>query len=86
MDDELNILPISSLINEIVPIESLEKTLENKIAKDLQDFKENIKEKPLIGPIIKIAKTLDQAKAILSFIESLTDKNFRYTVALTAAR
>lgn len=54
--------------------------------KDLELLKTDMKENQLIGKLISISKTLDQAKAIMVLTEALTNKNFRYTVALTAAR
>jgi len=39
-----------------------------------------------VGPLVNIAKTLDQAKAIMAFIDAITEKNLRYTISLTAGR
>ena len=75
MDDELNILPISSSINEIAPINSNQ--IDEKITKELQDLKVQLESNSLLGPLIKIAKTLDQAKALMVFVESISEKNFR---------
>lgn len=36
--------------------------------------------------MVSTAKTLDQAKAVLTFIEAIADKSLRNTVSLTAAR
>jgi hypothetical protein len=33
-----------------------------------------------------MARTLDQAKAVMTFIDAVTEKNLRYTVSLTAGR
>jgi N-acetyltransferase 10 len=38
------------------------------------------------GSIVSQAKTLDQAKAVLKFIDSISEKTLRSTVTLTAAR
>lgn len=40
----------------------------------------------LAGSIVSQAKTLDQAKAVLKFIDSISEKTLRSTVTLTAAR
>lgn len=58
MDDELNILPISSLINDIKQ-ESAENSLDNKMNAELINLKEQLKSSELIGPLVNIAKTLD---------------------------
>ncbi len=39
-----------------------------------------------VGSIVSQAKTLDQAKAVLKFIDSISEKTLRSTVTLTAAR
>lgn len=84
MDDELNILPISNSVKEITPIPH--NISDEKIVKELQDLKTELSNNSLVGPLIKIAKTLDQAKALMMFIESISEKNFRCTVSLTAGR
>jgi len=60
--------------------------MEFKLNKELKEFKEKVKEKPVIGALVNLAKTLDQAKTLLTFLETLTEKNFRYAIALTASR
>lgn len=42
-------------------------------------------EKPL-GELLKLAKTIDQAKAIVTFVEAIAEKTLSSTVTLTAAR
>ena len=84
MDDELNVLPISSYINEITPV--LNNQIDEKINKELQDLKTQLENNNVLGPLIKISKTLDQAKALMVFVESISEKNFRCTVSLTAGR
>ncbi len=39
-----------------------------------------------IGSLVNLAKTIDQAKALLVFTEAIAEKTLRSTVALTAAR
>ena len=110
IDDELNILPISSHsrsltktsrrqflkdqagegeddgINHDDDDDDQTTGAETATEKELKELKESLKEHQPIGPIIQLAKTLDQAKAILTFIEAASDKNLRTTVTLTAAR
>lgn len=85
MDDELNILPISSAINEIVP-QKAEQSIDYKSKQQLKELQESMKDNVLIGPLLQISKTLDQAKAVMMFVEAITEKNFRSTVSLTAGR
>lgn len=52
----------------------------------LKEIKDNIKETEIVGSIVSKARTADQAKAILTFVEAITEKKLRSTVALTASR
>lgn len=90
MDDELNILPISSYIKNLKP-EETEEEIEispslDPSSSELSKLKEEMKENKLIGPLVNLAKTLDQAKAIMVFCEAINDKNYKCTISLTAAR
>jgi len=85
VDDELNILPITSLAKNIAPV-GKEQSLQHKAAEELTKLKEELRSNALISPLINLAKTLDQAKAILTFIDILSEKNIRSTVSLTAGR
>lgn len=81
VDDELNILPISSSIRNIkaaVPPETSNT--------ELKAVQESVKDTPPIGSLLSKAVTADQAKAVLSFLEAISEKTLRNTVALTAAR
>ena len=82
MDDELNILPTSSHIRGIEPVE--EKHAGE--AQELTDLKESMEEVEPAGPLVKCCKTMDQAKAVVTFLDAASEKTLRSTVALTAAR
>jgi len=58
MDDELNILPISSLIENIKPVVA-ESSLDSKMLSELEQLKESLKSNQIVGPLVGIAKTLD---------------------------
>ena len=83
MDDELNILPISSHIRSIAPVTSEQAAQEHA---DLTDLKESLKETEPAGPLVSQCRTLDQAKAVVTFLDAASEKTLRSTVALTAAR
>ncbi|KAL4441117.1 hypothetical protein ABPG74_002067 [Tetrahymena malaccensis] len=85
MDDELNILPISNLIENIKSV-TADDSLDSKMTKELEELKDSLKQNVLVGPFINIAKTLDQARAIMTFIDAITEKNTRATISLTAGR
>jgi len=91
MDDELNILPISKHIREIQPIEgpltgAETGQLESAASKQLVELKESLQGTQPASNLVSLAKTLDQAQAILTFIESVADKSLASTVTLTAGR
>lgn len=86
MDDELNVLPIS--MGKSVKPAPL-KTPEESITPEqieLKELKESLADTEPIGSLVKPAKTLDQAKALLTFIEAISEKSLRSTVTLTASR
>ena len=98
-DDELNILPLSK--RTLKQLSSTESTL--KIQKgdagevlgvepspdqeELRELKESLLDVPHVGVLVELTKTLDQAKALLVFMDACAEKNSRSaTVAMTAAR
>lgn len=87
VDDELNVLPISGgkHVKQLPPPDP---ELEGKTpkAKELVEIKDSLADSPPIGDLIKLAKTVDQAKALLTFVDAIVEKTLRSTVALTAAR
>ena len=93
-DDELNVLPVSRKTlqglapgkfekgdaGEVVVRDSEEETT-------LRNLKESIIETPHVGVLVDLAKTVDQAKAVLVFLEACSEKtNNASTIAMTAAR
>ncbi|KAM8939834.1 RNA cytidine acetyltransferase [Pelodytes ibericus] len=87
IDDQLNILPVTSHIANIKPIppktQDLILTPEEQ---ELQEVKLSLQDTQPVGVLVDHCKTLDQAKAVLKFIEAVSEKTLRSTVALTAAR
>ncbi|XDV28691.1 hypothetical protein PO909_031913 [Leuciscus waleckii] len=112
IDDQLNILPVSTHINNIKPvppktqlkqygfdsqgkqgrIRMLMCTLKcndeglSPLEQELKDLKESLQDTQPVGVLVDGCKTMDQAKAVLKFIEAISEKTLRSTVALTAAR
>ena len=87
VDDELNVLPISGgkSVQPLPPtITGNEDLQPNK--KELNEIKDTLAENKPVGPLISLAKTVDQAKALLTFVDAITEKTLRSTVTLTAAR
>lgn len=87
VDDELNVLPISKG-KDIKQLPPPDPEGENKTPRqlELERIKENLAETPPEGPLIQLAKTTDQAQALLTFVATIKEKGFRSTCSLTAAR
>ncbi|EOD35490.1 hypothetical protein EMIHUDRAFT_63124, partial [Emiliania huxleyi CCMP1516] len=101
LDDELNILPISSHAAAITPVSKgvpadgdEAEAAEGRPAAgstgsdspELRELKRSLRETQPVGSIVQTVRTVDQAKALLTFVEAAADKSLRCTVALTAAR
>jgi len=86
LDDELNVLPISCG-KDITPISDTPgKSKDSDADSELKDLKSTLEDTKPAGDLVKLAKTLDQAQAILTFIEAIVEKTLSSTVTLTAAR
>jgi N-acetyltransferase 10 len=86
IDDELNVLPISGGKGvEALPPPDLDQP-KSAAQLELEDLKESHQDVQPVGSLIQLAKTVDQAKALVTFIEAITEKTLRSTVTLTAAR
>ncbi|KAJ8544107.1 hypothetical protein K7X08_028618 [Anisodus acutangulus] len=87
MDDELNVLPISSHMKKItaVPVQEDSEGL-SEAERELRNLKEQLNEDFPVGPLIRKCCTLDQGKAVITFLDAILDKTLRSTVALLAAR
>ncbi|KAK1928471.1 RNA cytidine acetyltransferase [Phytophthora citrophthora] len=87
LDDELNVLPISKHTRKIEPLPPRDSSTElTKDELELQELKTSLRETQPVGALVEQARTLDQAKAILTFVEAVSEKTLRSTVALTAGR
>jgi N-acetyltransferase 10 len=94
LDDELNILPISSHVNYLpTGSEDYELTAEGdgggngsdfyESNAELKELKSSLVNAPFIGNLVSLTKTLDQAKAVMSFLDAISDKSLRTTISLT---
>ncbi|MCJ1284998.1 killer toxin resistant protein [Xylographa opegraphella] len=87
VDDELNVLPISGgkNINPLPPPDpEIESHSDTK--KELNEIKESLADSQPVGSLVMLAKTVDQAKALLTFVDAIAEKTLKSTVTLTAAR
>ncbi|TGZ84140.1 N-acetyltransferase [Ascodesmis nigricans] len=87
VDDELNVLPISGgrNVQALPPISSEEEALRPE-QKELKELKESLEEVQPAGALVNVTKTVDQAKAVMTFIDAIAEKTLRSTVTLTAGR
>ena len=97
-DDELNILPISkqalkslslddtSLLKQAVGDAGEIVTHKTKEDIELDELKQGLLDTPHVGCLVELARTLDQARAILVFLDACSEKTSKQTVAMTAAR
>ncbi|XP_012286930.1 RNA cytidine acetyltransferase [Orussus abietinus] len=83
VDDQLNVLPLSS---HNLKIEPVGKSVSSNDETKLNELKESLQDTQPISALIGCCKTVDQAKALLKFIETISEKTLRSTVSLTAAR
>ena len=92
MDDELNILPTSTHVRHIQPIPTnpdgtpLVPSANAATNAELTDLTESLREVQPAGSLVSRCRTLDQARAVVSFLDAASEKTLRSTVALTAAR
>ncbi|KAJ3290598.1 N-acetyltransferase 10 [Rhizoclosmatium sp. JEL0117] len=85
VDDELNVLPLSAGKN-VKPISRIEELKLTPSQKELQELKASLGDTQPLASLVASAKTLDQARAVLTFTEAIAEKSLRSTVCLTAAR
>ncbi|KAJ2723181.1 N-acetyltransferase 10 [Coemansia sp. Benny D115] len=85
VDDELNVLPISlgKSVKPLAPKKAGEKSAKEI---ELEALQESLKETQPIGNLVARAKTLDQARALMTFADAISEKSLRATVSLTAGR
>ncbi|KAL7297347.1 hypothetical protein TKK_0009737 [Trichogramma kaykai] len=81
IDDRLQVLPISSSNLTIAPAEKT--TIDTS---ELDSLKRSLQDEQPVGAIVNCCKTVDQANAIIKFIEAISEKTLRSTISLTAAR
>jgi N-acetyltransferase 10 len=100
LDDELNILPISGGAKHLLPDGGGGSGSGGGGAGDgdrlpgyserengaLRELKASLENTPHVGRLVAQARTEDQAKAVLSFLDAISERTLRSTVALTAAR
>ncbi|KKA30179.1 hypothetical protein TD95_001178 [Thielaviopsis punctulata] len=86
IDDELNVLPISGAKDvKALPPPDLDQPA-SPAQQELAEIKDSLQDTQPVGSLVTLAKTVDQAKALLTFVDAIAEKTLRSTVALTASR
>ena len=91
LDDELNVLPVSRHAARIAPLPAPAEGSGGGgsgggASRELLDLKDGLAGTELVGAVVSATRTLDQARAVLTFCEAISEKTLRSTVALTAGR
>eukprot|EP00729_Bicosta_minor_P007993 gene7993-4888_t len=87
LDDTLDVLPWARQTISIKPVTHDEKEASQAAeATKLRGLQESLADTQPVGSLVAKAKTVDQAKAILTFVEAISEKTLRSTVTLTAGR
>ncbi|KXN84178.1 UPF0202 protein KRE33 [Leucoagaricus sp. SymC.cos] len=85
LDDELNVLPISRG-KDITPLSDTPGKAKESAESELKSLKDSLADTKPIGDLVKLSKTIDQAKALLTFVDAISEKTLSSTVTLTAGR
>jgi len=94
-DDELNVLPLSKkTLSSLSAEKTWQKGEAGEVIVDdsetdveLRELKESLIDTPHVGVLVDLSKTLDQAKALVVFLNACAEKGTtKRTVAMTAAR
>lgn len=87
MDDELNILPLSSRVRSLISASVNEECgPKSELEQGLINLKEQLQDVFPIGPLVRLCTTLDQGKAVSVFLDTILDKTLDSIVALVAPR
>ena len=91
IDDELNLLPITSHMKNMVKEEKEINENEDNVfitknEKELNDLKKSMINKNPIGQLISVCKTIDQAKSIMCMVDTISERNPKYTISITSGR
>ncbi|KAL0558411.1 hypothetical protein IC582_002976 [Cucumis melo] len=85
MDDELNILPLSSRVRALTS-SSINEECRSETDQELKNLKDQLHDVFPIGSLVRLCTTLDQGKAVSIFLDTILDKTPDSIVALIAPR
>ena len=86
-DDELNVLPVTSAIRSLQPVDRIDAEREVEAERaELTALREALAGHEPAHSLLSLAKTPQQATVLLQLIDAIQAKTLRKTVSLTAAR
>ena len=87
LDDQLDILPLSSRIAHIEPIARPAPDSVPARERDLRQLKQSVQDTPPLSSLVALCKTLDEATALIKLVDVLSERSGpRATCVLTSAR
>ncbi|KAK0425983.1 hypothetical protein QR680_009485 [Steinernema hermaphroditum] len=86
IDDQLNVLPISSHIKKIEAVPPSEKKKLSKEEEVLRELKAAMADSKPIGQLLAKCRTNCQGKVLLQLLDVITEKTLKATCSITAAR
>lgn len=86
LDDTLDVLPWARQTLTIAPVPPRSQDELSPDDAKLKELQTSLRDTQPVGSLVAKAKTIDQARALLTFIEAISEKSLRSTVTLTAAR
>lgn len=85
VDDELNVLPISGG-KHVKPLPARDDADLTPQQRELADLKASLADVQPAGALVGLSRTVNQAQAILTFVDVILERSLRSTVTLTAGR
>ncbi|XXQ37679.1 RNA cytidine acetyltransferase [Plasmodiophora brassicae] len=82
VDDELNILPISSHARSLTPVAGGSTPIDD----ELTSLQVSLADTPPISHLVNMCRTSDQAKALMQLVNCIQEADTRSIISLTAAR
>ena len=87
VDDELNVLPLSSSSRSLAPLPADAAADPDGFGgSELRELRASLADTLPAGPLLAKCRSADQAKAVVTFLDAISEKALRSTVALTAGR
>ena len=84
VNDKLEVLPFTSRARET--LKPVAKDIFTEEEKKLKLLQQELKDNPIVGPIVQICVTLNQAAGVLSLMEAIAEKSLSTTATVTAGR